>query len=165
MQPQSESAQPTLQMQMQTQAWARADALAHALAQAQLEQAQVVVEAGARGWQAPALVQILADAETQALALAEARANAETQMKADPVTYSEVLADPKLKKIIYSMKQHHHDLVRDLWRHSQYWWLIQTIGPITRLPRELLHQILLIIIDNDSDAPFVLMRVSKHWYN
>ena len=127
----------------------------------------MVLEAAARGWEAPVLVLVLAEAEKQAQALVEAgaEANAETQTEVHPATYSDVLADPKLEKIIYSMGQHHHELARDLWRHSQHWWFIQIIAPITRLPREVLHQILLIIIDNASDSPLVLLQVCKHWYN
>ena len=44
------------------------------------------------------------------------------------------------------------------------WWLIQIITPITRLPSELLQQILLIITDKANGSPLVLMRVCKHWY-
>jgi hypothetical protein len=56
---------------------------------------------------------------------------------------------------------------RDLWpqRRQDYWWLIQIITPITRLPVELLHQIFLIVTDSANDPPLVLMRVCKHWYN
>ena len=83
--------------------------------------------------------------------------------EAHVVTYGEVLADSKLMDIIYSITpEHRHRLAGYLWRHSQHWWLIQIIAPITRLPQELLQYILLIII---SDAPFVLMRVSKHWHS
>ena len=54
-----------------------------------------------------------------------------------------------------------HDLQR---RDSKYWRVTQIIAPITLLPPELLYQILLIIIDDASDSPSVLMRVSKLWY-
>jgi len=50
-------------------------------------------------------------------------------------------------------------------RQRGYWWLIQVITPISRLPLELLQQIFVIIIDNDNDSPLVLMRVSKNWYD
>src|SRR5258706_6715923 len=57
-------------------------------------------------------------------------------------------------------------LARRLWPdRQQYWWLIQIIAPITRLPLELLQQIFLILIDNAGDSPSVLMQVSKLWYN
>jgi len=54
-----------------------------------------------------------------------------------------------------------------LWpqHREDYWWLIQIITPIARLPPELLQQIFLIVIDNDNDSPSVLMRVSKYWYS
>ena len=103
---------------------------------------------------------------------AEAQAKAEVQAvqaeaEADRVAYGEVLADPILMDIIYSIKPDTlHHLARDLWRSChKYWWFIQIIAPITRLPPELLQQILLMIIDNASDPPFILMRVSKLWYN
>jgi hypothetical protein len=81
-------------------------------------------------------------------------------------TYREVLADPKLMKIIYSIRPHHrYSLARHLHRRSQEtWWLIQIIAPITRLPIELLYQNFLIIIDQASGPPLVLMQVCKHWH-
>ena len=61
------------------------------------------------------------------------------------------------------------ELERDIWPRCRedYWWLIQVISPITRLPPELLHHIFLIIIDkdNDSASSLVLMRVCKYWHN
>ena len=56
---------------------------------------------------------------------------------------------------------------RDIWprRRQDYWWLIPIITPITRLPPELLHQILLISINNAGDSPLVLMLVCKHWHS
>jgi len=72
--------------------------------------------------------------------------------------------------IIYSIKTSHHRLARDLWPNSlwptasQHWWLIQIIAPITRLPPELLQQILLILAHRDSHSALILMRVSKLWY-
>ena len=82
------------------------------------------------------------------------------------VTYSEVLADSILMDIIYSINpEPRHRLACNLWHHSNCWWLIQIIAPITRLPEELLHQILLIIIDNAIHSPFLLMQVSKHWHS
>ena len=76
------------------------------------------------------------------------------------------MANSMVKEIIYSIDPHwRHRLARDLWLHSEHWWLIQIIVPITRLPPELLHQIFLITIDEVSDSPLALMRVSRHWYN
>ncbi len=81
------------------------------------------------------------------------------------VTYGEVLADSELMDIIYSIKpENRHCLAHKVWHHSEHWWLIQIIAPITRLPQELLHQILLILIDNANHSPLVLTRVSKLWY-
>ena len=114
------------------------------------------------------LVQVLVQAALQAEAESQARALAHAEVKAHMVTYSEVLADSKLMDIIYSITLHHRrDLTLALWRHPQHWWLVQIIVPITRLPLEVLQQIFLIIIDNinSSDSHFVLMRVSKLWYN
>ena len=149
MQSQSESTQPTLQMQAAE--FARLDALANALA------------AGEWGEWPVGLARAHVVAERQALRNALELAHAETEARI--VTYGEVLADLKLRDIIYSIKpKHYHRLARDLWHHSEHWWFIQIIVPITRLPLELLQEILLIIIDNVSDSHFVLMRVSKHWY-
>ena len=103
--------------------------------------------------------------QIMALARADALANAKAKAKVTMVTYDKVLADSELMDIIYSLNPNNrHGLARDLWRHSEYWWLIQVLTPITRLPQELLRQILLIIIDNASNSPFVLMRACKLWY-
>jgi hypothetical protein len=91
--------------------------------------------------------------------------------KKHEVTYGEVLADSKLKDIIYSIKpDHRHRIARNLWRRrsltkQEDWWFIQIIVPITRLPPELLQQIFLIFIDNASDSPLVLVLVCKYWYS
>jgi hypothetical protein len=75
------------------------------------------------------------------------------------------LEAPALKHLIYPSS----DLERDPWPswncRQDYWWLIQIITPLTRLPPELLRQILLIVIDNANGSPLVLMRVCKYWYN
>jgi len=78
-------------------------------------------------------------------------------------TYGEVLADSKLKDIIYAINPDH----RAPLLHSskqKYWWLIQILVPISRLPLELLEQILVIIIDEASNSPLVLMLVCRRWY-
>jgi hypothetical protein len=128
-------------------------------------QAEAEAEAEAQA-QVPALA--LARAQAVALALTDSPrpyANLST------ITYEEILADSKLKDIIYSIKpDNRHKHAHRLWRRSQdFWWLIQIITPITRLPSELLQQILLVVIDNASDddasnLPSVLMFVCKHWY-
>jgi len=69
--------------------------------------------------------------------------------------------------IHHSFPEPDDNLPRDAWprRQQGYWWLIQVITPIARLPPELLQQIFLIIIDNDNDSPLDLMRVCKYWYD
>jgi hypothetical protein len=99
------------------------------------------------------------------------------EAQARTIRYGEVSADPKLQSIIDSIGPvHRHALVRHLWRSFRdrcwncrnwwliYWWLSQIVTPITRLPTELLQQIFLIIIDEVSGPPLVLMLVCKHWY-
>ena len=86
--------------------------------------------------------------------------------RAYSVTYREVLEDSKLVDIIYSIKpSYRHRLARVLSRRSQeYWWLIQIIMPINRLPNELLQQILLFTIDDANHSPLVLMLVCRRWH-
>ena len=181
MQQQSESPQQMLQ-EPQEQRQAQAQAQASTLAQARatdLVWAQDLVRAQrarAQGWTQG--LQRLPEWEMVAEALARAKAAMARAGalagalgvagfdEAHPVTYGEVLADSELMDIIYSIKPEYHlHFARDLWHHAKCWWLIQIIAPITRLPQELLLQILLILIDNPSHSPLVLMRVSKHWHN
>jgi len=143
----------------------------------------------AKAWAEGPLEEAQARAEARALAKTEAQARtregAQTVARAEALaqalawgpagglgytfTYSEVLADSTLKDIIYSIEPDHRIwFAHCLWRSShtlqEYWWFIQIIVPITRLPPELLQQIFLIIIDETSDPPFALMRVCKNWY-
>ena len=106
-------------------------------------------------------------ARREQMALVRTWAEAQAEAEANGVTYGEVLADPILMDIIYSIEPNsRHCLARHLWRSChKHWWLFQIIAPITRLPPELLQRILLIIIDNASFPPFALMRVCKLWYN
>jgi len=97
-------------------------------------------------------------------ALAQALGARVWPVKAHSFTHADVLADSKLKDIIYSIEPNHrHTLAFHLYHRShttqQYWWLIQIITPIIRLPPELLYQILLFIIDEASDSPLALMLV------
>jgi len=81
-------------------------------------------------------------------------------------TYHEVFADLRIKDIIDSIDSPHRRwLARNLWRHSEHWWLIQIIVPVTRLPLELLQSILSTIIDDASGPPLALMLVCKPWYS
>ena len=157
-------------------AFARVDPLANALAEAEeAEEARVARRGRHRAPEVQGetlgralgrtLGQVLAVKLARARALGPALALGQAEAEAHRVTASEILADSALMDIIYSIKpEHRHGLACDLWRHSQYWWLIPIIVPITRLPMELLHKILLIIIDNASHSPLVLMQVSKLWY-
>ena len=77
---------------------------------------------------------------------------------ADSSTIRDILSDLNL-----------YGVARDLWHRSpgtrdEYSCIIHSIAPITRLPLELLHQIFLIIIDETSGPPSVLMLVCKHWH-
>jgi hypothetical protein len=162
------------QVKARTWALAKALALADALAEAQGKKAQgkeahdragAWKRAGARKQaKAKAEAKAGARARAEARAWAEARARGMLAPRANTFTYREVLADSKLKKIIYSIEpDNRYRLARHLHHRSQkYWWFIQIIAPITRLPTEVLQQIFLIIIDGASGPP--LMRVCKHWY-
>ena len=186
MHPLSDSAEWTVQMGERTvYMMARAEALAEALVEA-LTRAKTLARARAKTLAraqaqvlalAQAVARVRAEVRAQTLTLVRARAlalgamealavaRAKSRALAHTVTYGEVLADSELIDIIYSIEpERRYHLVRDLWHYSEHWWFIQTITPITRLPQELLHQILLIIVDNASDSPLVLMQVSKHWY-
>jgi hypothetical protein len=146
---------------------AKVDVVAEAHARAKARDVQAMVHA-------QALVHALAWAEEEARAEAKRmptwpddyRERRELEPTAKSFTYREVLADSELKKIIYSINPHYRSsLTRHLRRRSQEcWWFIQIITPITRLPTELLQQIFLIIIDEASGPPLVLMHVCKHWH-
>ena len=155
----------------QWQAWERELAHRQAHRQAQAQASVLVQRRGkelAQGLYAEAQAEVQAQARAEALA--EALGVAGFVVDAHPVTltYGEVLADSELMDIIHSIKpENRHYFARNARQLSKlkHWWFIQIIAPITRLPQELLQQILLVIIDNDSDSHSVLMRVSKHWYN
>ena len=120
-----------------------------------------------------------AEAQTRECEVASARADAVARVltgESAPAEvqavytfrYDEILADSKLVDIIYSIEpDHRQSLARGLSHHShtlqEYWWFIQIITPITRLPQELLYEILLITIDDMSHSPSALMRVCKLW--
>ena len=164
-------------VQVRVEERAQASILAHGRVQAQRARAQA--RAPAPAWEMGiepepepmaemvARAAALARAEVRAAALAEVLGLGGTRFVRVPrVRYGEVLADSELMDIIYSIKpENRHDLARKAWYLSKHWWFIQIIAPITRLPQELLYQTLLILIDNVNDSPFVLMRVSKYWYN
>jgi len=163
------------------------EAQARALATAQEQEEQEEQEEQARAWaQARALAEARARTRTregvpregmrtvaratalaQALALRWGPAEESTYM----FTYSEVLTDSKLKRIIDSIDpDNRRRFAHTLWRWGRShtlqedWWFIQIAVPITRLPPELLQQIFIILLDETSDSPLALMRVCKNWY-
>jgi hypothetical protein len=111
----------------------------------------------ARVVQAQAKVKLVAEVQAARPMMPEPTANT--------FTYREVLADSDLKEFIYSIEPDlRYSLARHLCHHSQEYWWIQILAPITRLPTELLQQIFLIIIDEASGPPLVLMLICKYWY-
>jgi hypothetical protein len=165
----------TVEAQKQAQAWVQAEALTEALAEAKaLAGSEMARPMWHRSlemelWPFWALTCVLTWASSLALARKRAMEWAQVMMlepAANELTYQEVLADSELKRIIYSIRPHHrYSLARHLHHCSQkYWWLIQIIAPIRRLPRELLQHIFLIIIDEASGPPLVLTRVCRYWY-
>jgi hypothetical protein len=87
------------------------------------------------------------------------------------------LADPAYQNILSSLEPNHrHELACSLWRHftendhspmlrREYARLLHFIAPITPLPFELLHHILLIAIDEGTQSPLVLMAICRRWTN
>ena len=150
-----EWAQAQAQVQVQVQARAQAQAQAWAQAWAQVwTRAQACAEAGTP--------------ETEALALAGAWgwARAEARKRGESVP-SAVADSSTIRGILSDL--HHDGIVHQIWHHSpegrdDYSCIINFIAPITRLPVELLRQIFLIIIDETSSPPPVLMLVCKHWH-
>src|SRR5258708_14122881 len=71
---------------------------------------------------------------------------------------------------------HRYELARNLWHLStqnpqslqtrhKYLWVLYFIAPITRLPLELLPDIILIAIYAEIQSPLALMTVCRRWYN
>jgi len=87
-----------------------------------------------------------------------------------PLDLDAVSADSDIMEIINSIEPlDRRRLARNLWLHSpqtkhEYSWLFHLFTPITRLPLELLQQILLILIDEVSGPPLMLMHVCKYWH-
>jgi hypothetical protein len=178
-------AEMELEMQAETRVRARTRAEAQAEADAEAETRAAALAVTLKEGQAVRIVeaQAVARALARAVALSEALTEAVTRTTdtrtrtlvralaggAFTFRYDDMLEDSKLKDIIYSIGPYHRQkLARDLWRRSnslqQYWWLIQIIVPITRLPTELLQQILLIVVDETNDSTLALMRVCKYWH-
>ena len=145
------------------QAWARAQAQASAEGRAEaLEMARHL--AGLPSWER-------AEVRGEAVALAEALSLAgvwvwvrgEAHARGEKVPSG--LADSATIRNILS-NHNRYGVARDSSHHSsqEYASIIHFIAPITRLPLELLRQIFLIIIDEASGPPLVLMLICRHWY-
>jgi len=148
---------------LMSEAERRAEAKTQARVEARVQaRAQAWVQAWVKaGAQVQMHAQAGAKASTWALELAEVHKTLRAWIQA----LGQAQAQTWLS--VGALKAREVEVKRTLWpRHRQdYWWLIQIITPIARLPPEILHQIFLILIDNDNDSPSVLMRVSKYWYN
>ena len=158
----------------QAQVRARARKLAKEQAQA-LERARVLELAWARAReQARARGRRERERERAQAQVVTKKALTKAKPTAYSFRYDELLADSDLKNIIYSIEpSHRRSLARYLWHRDpwrreatagDYWWLIQIVAPIARLPPELLHQIFLDVIGSGGHSPLALMRVSKVWY-
>jgi hypothetical protein len=159
MQSQSDTAEWGMDAQALTEARVQIETLALARARSESRALARVRAATLPGTREAALALALAHALG---ALPGARGQVlEPEPMSKMLIHDEVLADSKLQDIIYSIKP------GDLWRHPhirhQYWWLIQIIAPIIRLPPELLQQIFLPIIEANN-SPLVLMLVCKQWH-
>ena len=126
-----------------------------------VEKAQAVAEAQAemRG-EAAAVAEALALAGVWVWARSEAHARSES-----------IPSGLAHSSTIWRILSNHHRYwaTRDLWLYSRetredYSCITHFIAPITCLPFELLHQILLIIIAEASGPPLVLMLVCKRWH-
>ena len=107
-----------------------------------------------------------ADADALALACAWGWVRQEAQAAAESMPSA--LADlSKISDILSDLNR--YGVAFDLWHRSpgtrdEYSSITQFIAPITRLPLELLHQIFVIFIQEDSGPPSTLMLVCKHWH-
>ena len=147
--------------------WAQAETKAWAAARdvkARARRAMAVVEAAeARGAGAEAWPWgVMRTAEAEALALAGVLAWARGEGRARGERVPSGLADSATIWHILNRD----GVARDSLHRTgdECWRVIHCIAPITRLPLELLQQIFLIIIDETSGPPLVLMRVCPHWH-
>ena len=155
--------------QEEAKAWAETEARVRAEAEAEANEqgAWVRQEAWARQERAErAEARVWAAAE--ALAVAGALAWAQGDARARGESAPAAVADPStIKRILTSL--HEYGVAHDLFyswprTRDEYSCLIHFIAPITRLPLELLRQILLIIINETSGPPLVFMLVCKRWH-
>ena len=144
------------------------DALAMRIVKETEEEASL--ESSKIGWTRTWILDAKGQGEAEALALALAgvwgwaRSEARARGERPPRT----LADPStIWRILTILSR--SGLARVLWHNSpetrdEYSCIIHFISPITRLPFELLHQIVLTIVENTSGPPSTLMLVCKHWH-
>ena len=109
------------------------------------------------------------EVEEEALGLARAWAWARREPLVPAERVPSVVPNPSVIRCLLSYLNR-RGITHDLWHHSpetrgEYSCIIHFITPITRLPFELLHQILLDLIDEASGPPLVLMLVCKRWHD
>ena len=106
--------------------------------------------------------------EVEALVLAGVWGWARSEVRTTGTNVPFVLGDMSTIALILT-SLNDYGIAHHLWHRSpetrdDYLCIIHFIAPITRLPFELLHQILLTIIDEASGSPLGLMLVCKHWH-
>ena len=129
--------------------------------------AKATARAEAKAWAAE---QVLAGvrAGAEALVLAGVLEWARGEARAQGETVPPALADSSMiTDTLFTLNR--HGVARDLWPGSpetrdEYSSIIHFIAPITRLPLELLRDILLIIINEASSPPSALILVCKYWH-
>ena len=168
---------------MWARAWARAEGPAarreEAHSRAKKRAKAAAAERALRSWEWVAWEERWGEAiaMAQALALAGVWIWARSEARARGESIPSGLADSATIRRILSVLHRHTQWViptvtvaRDLWHHSpktrdEYSSIIQLITPISSLPLELLRQVFLIIIDDEaSSSPSVLLLVCKHWH-
>ena len=105
----------------------------------------------------------------KALALAGAWGWARTGAWKKGESVPSTVADSStIRSLLFDL--HHNGIAHYLWHNSpegrdDYSCIVDVIAPITRLPFELLQQIFIIVIDEASSPPPMLMQlVCKHWH-
>ena len=154
-------AKARLQAQERTQAQVK---MREAWTQALLWEERARAQGRARAW-AQVEAQAERRAHKEALALAGAWGWARAEARKGESVPPAVADTSTIKDILYSL--HHNGVAHRLWYHSpegrdDYSCIINCIAPITRLPFELLRHIFLIIIDQASSPPILV--VCKHWH-
>jgi hypothetical protein len=162
---------------MHAQGWVQAQAVAQAEEEAQTQAASARAKAKRVWWWPRAWVNAKAEALAEALALELAvvhkavglwmqgmQGQGQQQVQAWLRVCEAYQVEERARAALFEFGLQRG---RYLWlcRQRDHWWLIQIITPITRLPPELLQQILLLVIDDVGGSPLELMRVCKLWYS